>query len=110
MLVQKIFQGGEMKRNILAVLMVVTMLLCLAPASMAADAPKVLDSDTVSDVLKRYVGKRVELVLVSGDRLTGRIEKVTPRVIHISSLKGMDFYDAVVRVESIASVIVRARG
>lgn len=99
-----------MKKNLLAVLMVAIMLLCLAPASMAGDAPEVRSSDTVSDVLKRNMGKRVELVLVSGDRLTGKIEKVTPGVIHISSLKGMDFYDAVLRVESVAAVIIRARG
>jgi len=99
-----------MKRNLVAVMIIAVMLLCLAPVSLAGDGPEVRDTDTVSDVLKRNMGKRVEIVLVSGDRLTGKIEKVTPGVVHISSLKGMDFYDAVLRVESVAAVIIRARG
>lgn len=99
-----------MKRDALVSLTVLMMLLCFAPAALAGASVEVRESDSVSDVLKRNVGKKVEVILVSGERLSGKIEKVAASVVHISGLKGMDFYDAVVSLESVSAVIIRARG
>ena len=98
-----------MKRSMLLFVMA-CLLLAFATVALAGDGIEVRDTDTVSDVLKRNSGKRVELTLVSGDRMAGTVSRVTPVAVHLSKLTGKEFYDAVVRLESVTAVVIRARG
>lgn len=49
------------------------------------------------------------LKLDSGEELTGTLRTVGNHVAHLEKLAGKDFFDAVVDVEEVAAVIVRAR-
>lgn len=65
--------------------------------------------DNVRGVLERFSGAQVEVRLRSGDKLAGKLVTVGENAIHLSSLAGMEFYDAVVSIEDISAVIVRAK-
>ena len=66
-------------------------------------------NDTVHSVLERQVGQPVELRLKSGEKIAGKLQKVTGKLAHLSQLTDVDFYDAVVDLENIAAVVVRVR-
>ena len=66
-------------------------------------------NDTIHSVLEREVGKSVELRLKSGEKIAGKLAKVTDRLAHLAQLTDADFYDAAVEIESVAAVVVRAR-
>jgi hypothetical protein len=68
------------------------------------------DNDTMSAVLKRQVGQVVDLRMESGEKMGGKVEKVTDKLVHLSQLTGAEFYDAVVDIEAIAAVSVRTKG
>src|SRR5690349_16828449 len=91
------------------------LLLCLTTMTFSgsvvlAESPLDLQAnDTVRTVLERQVGKSVELRLKSGEKIGGKLEKVTQAVAHLSQLSDASFYDAAVDVDSVAAVVVRAR-
>ena len=65
-------------------------------------------SDSVTSVLKRQVGQRVELRLKSGEKIGGKIEGLGEKLVHLSAVTGMEYYEAVVAVEDVSAVLVRA--
>ncbi len=64
---------------------------------------------TVKDVLSERIGKRVLLKTDSGEALEGTVTTVGDQVVTISKLVGKDFYDAVIRIDKINSVVFKAR-
>ena len=75
----------------------------------AADSKLELkDDDSVKQILARQVGQVVELRLGSGDKIGGKVEKVGANLVHLSQLTGMEFFEAVVDIESVSAVVVRA--
>ena len=95
-----------MKQRWLA-LIVITALPCLN--AFAQGKVDLQATDTVRSVLERQVGQPVELRLKSGEKIAGKLQKVTDKLVHLSQLTDADFYDGVVDLESIAAVVVRAR-
>jgi hypothetical protein len=79
--------------------------LLLAVAARAADQPDA----GVRDALAKQAGKAVTLTLRGGQEVAGTIETVGDHAVHVSRLKGREFYDAVVRLDAIDSVIIRVR-
>ena len=67
------------------------------------------DPDLIRDVLLRNMNRRVEVVLTSGERLTGNVSKITGRLVQLSNLKHKDFFDAVIELDAISAVIMRVR-
>ncbi len=67
-------------------------------------------SDTMATVLKRQVGQRVEVRLTSGEKLAGKVAAVGETTVHLSALTGQEFFDAVVVLDDISAVVVRAGG
>lgn len=67
------------------------------------------DDDTMQSVLRQQVGQVVDLRLESGEKLGGKVEKITDKLVHLSQLTGAEFYDAVVDIESISAVTVRTK-
>ncbi len=63
----------------------------------------------VKEILKDQVGKRVSVRLDAGEDLEGTVTKVGDQLVHISKLSRKDFYDAVVRIDRINAVIIKAR-
>ncbi|HTG01633.1 MAG TPA: hypothetical protein VK654_13720 [Nitrospirota bacterium] len=76
-----------------------------------ADEPKldVKSSATIRDILADAVGKRVTVRFASGEELEGAVVKVGDSVVHLAKLSRRDFYDAVVRIDTISAVILRVR-
>lgn len=84
--------------------------LVLGPPSVSAqDASLEVNADAIKVNLERQMGKRVRLRLVSGQDVEGTVVAVGTAGVHVSRLAGMDFYDAVVRLDQIAAVVVRVR-
>ena len=71
---------------------------------------EVRSTDTVKSVLERQVGKRVSLVLTTGGEIAGVVTAVGDQVVHLAELSGREFFDAVVSLDRISAVVVRARG
>jgi cyclopropane fatty-acyl-phospholipid synthase-like methyltransferase len=65
-------------------------------------------ADTVESVLRAQKG-RVTVRLRSGQELTGTVRSVDVRLLHLGSLTGREFFDAVVPMEAIEAVIVRTK-
>jgi hypothetical protein len=42
--------------------------------------------------------------------ISGKLQAVGEQVIQVSRIAGRDFYDAIVRIDSIETVMVRVRG
>ena len=98
----------------------ISLVLCLlcAIGGFAGTVSTVLAEDQAIDLnspeairhtLEQQTGTRVKLKLVSGQDLEGRLSRVGSQAVVITELSGMEFFDATVRVDQIASVIVRVR-
>jgi hypothetical protein len=72
-------------------------------------AVRISEADTMHAVLSRHVGGAATLKLDSGDELTGKVLAVGEHVVHLAELSGKEFYDAVIDIDEIAAVILRAR-
>ena len=75
----------------------------------AQDAPLEVNADAIKVNLERQVGKRVRLRLISGQDVEGSVIAVGTAGVHVARLAGMDFFDAVVRLDQIAAVVVKVR-
>ena len=65
--------------------------------------------DTMRAVLERQVGQVVDLRLKSGEKIGGKLEKVTDALAHLTQLTGAEYYDAAVDVNEIAALTVRTK-
>ena len=52
----------------------------------------------------------MKIKLLSGQDLDGKVLKVGTQAVTLAELAGMDFFDATVRIDQVAAVIVKARG
>jgi cyclopropane fatty-acyl-phospholipid synthase-like methyltransferase len=77
-------------------------------AAAAAAELRVGTADTIESVLRAQKG-RVTVRLRSGQELTGNVRSVDVRLLHLGSLTGREFFDAVVPMEAIEAVIVRTK-
>ena len=78
---------------------------------MAAETAHNVDSpELIRQTLNQNVGKRVKIKLISGQDLEGKLGKVGAYGIVLTELTGMEFFEATVRLEQIAGVIVRSAG
>jgi len=65
--------------------------------------------DTVLTILQKNVGQTVELRMKSGEKIAGKVEKVGDKLVHLSQLTGMEFFDAAVDAADVAAVVIRAK-
>ena len=63
--------------------------------------------DAMHRAVAQHVGQRVRLKLVSGQDVEGQVVRVGSNAVALTQLTGMEFFDATVRVDQIAAVIVR---
>ena len=63
----------------------------------------------MKEVLSSQIGKRVSVRTDTGEALEGTVTMVGDQLIHIARLSGKDFYDAVIRLDRISSVVFKAR-
>ncbi len=70
---------------------------------------KVNTHDSLTEVLTKLIGNRVELVLRSDRSYSGKLTMVGDGVVTVSELSGKEFYDAVIALSDIVAVEVRVR-
>lgn len=84
--------------------------LMIGTAIIAQDTKfSVSKDDTIRSVLSKQAGSKVILRLDSGEEMSGTVKLVGDKVVHLSELTGKEYYDAVIDLEEVAAVIVRAR-
>lgn len=92
--------------------LMITILIALSfalPAAAAEPKMNLNDAATIKDVLSQNVGKRIAVRTDAGETLDGTVVKVTAQLVYIEKLVGKEYFDAVVRIDRISSVIFRAR-
>jgi hypothetical protein len=77
---------------------------------MAQTAQIDLNANSIQAAIAQQAGKRVKLKLVSGQDIEGVVAKVGTQAVSLTELTGMEFFDATVRVDQVAAVIVRRAG
>ncbi|MEQ1748566.1 MAG: hypothetical protein ABL974_04045 [Prosthecobacter sp.] len=85
-------------------------LLILATAmtlSVHAETLAPAKDSTQATVLQSHSGKQVELRLNSGEKISGKVTFVGDSVVHLTTLTGMEMYEATVSISDISAVIVR---
>ena len=65
--------------------------------------------DSIADVLKTKMGKRVSIKTKSGNELSGKVLLVGKNLTHLGELTGKEFYDAVIVNKDIEAVIIRTK-
>ncbi|MEP6822093.1 MAG: hypothetical protein ABI946_07065 [Chthoniobacterales bacterium] len=90
-------------------LLTFTIALALCATALSQTKVELQPNDTMRSVLEKQVGQIVDLRLESGEKLGGKVEKVTDKLVHLSALTGSEFYDAVVDIEHISAVTVRTK-
>lgn len=99
---------------------VVVMLICaglLVVPSITVAKGKVVQVEGVAfdvnasmkDNLKSLVGKRVYVSLNSGKTFSGTLKAVGKRLIHIEKLDGKDYFDALIKIDTINAIDTRFR-
>ncbi len=83
-------------------------LLALSPA-LAQSNIELTPNDSMESVLQRQVGQSVELRMSSGEKIGGKLEKVNPKLAYLSQLTGAEYFSAVVAIDDISAVVVRAK-
>ena len=68
-----------------------------------------LPDDNVKTLLQRQVGKTVELRMRSGEKISGKLERVGDTMVHLTQLTGAEFYEAAVAMDGINAVDMRAK-
>ena len=81
--------------------------LVLMPRLRAQAAIDLNAGDIVRSAVGQQVGQRVRLKLVSGQDLEGQVVRVGTNAVALTQLAGMELFDATVRVDQIAAVIIR---
>lgn len=78
------------------------------PAGQVAEL-QIHSGDNIKSVLERLTGREATLIMAGGGELTGTVAKVEAQLVHLSRLRGKDFFDAAVRLDTIGAVTVRVR-
>jgi hypothetical protein len=62
------------------------------------------------DNLRMFKGKRVNLTLSSGQVVAGLLKDVKGNLVHLEKIAQRDFYDALIKVETICAMDAQFRG
>ena len=63
----------------------------------------------LSDNLVALTGKTVAISLISGQTVAGVVKEVQSNLLHLEKLSQKEFYDALIRIDQIVAIEVRAR-
>jgi hypothetical protein len=101
----------RMGRVVCGFLLLVGLGLAGTMPAVAADEPivDVNSPDAMKASLEQQIGKRVKVRLESGQDLEGKVAKVGLQAVQLTELSGMELFDALVKMDEIIAVIVRAR-
>lgn len=74
-----------------------------------ADTIELGQDASIESILANHTGKRVSLMMESGNELTGTVVAVSDEIVHLGELAGREFFDAAVDMDDISAVIVRTK-
>jgi hypothetical protein len=74
-----------------------------------AEAVQLNVNISLADNLAALKGKTVTVTLSAGQSLTGTVKEIKNGLLHLEKLAGKEFYDALVVIEDISVVEIRAR-
>jgi hypothetical protein len=75
--------------------------------SAQADTLTPAKDSTQATLLQTQSGKQVELRLKSGEKISGKVAFVGDSVVHLTTLTGMEMFEASVSLSDISAVVVR---
>lgn len=106
-----------MGQSVIRAVSVLVAVVCLSTAAPVLVRPLVAQAqadpgspDAMRRTLEAQAGKRVKVKLLSGQDLDGVVGPIGSYAVTLTELTGMEFYDATIRLDQIAAVIVRVRG
>lgn len=70
----------------------------------AIEGAKYNVSASFADNLKSFVGKKVSVTLNSGKSFVGFVKEVGNHLVHLEKLDGKEYFDALIRIESISAI------
>ena len=85
-------------------------LICLVATmtfSVQANTLAPAKDSTQTAILQSQAGKQVELRLKSGEKISGKVAFVGDAVVHLTTLTGMEAFEATVSISDISAVVVR---
>jgi hypothetical protein len=65
---------------------------------------------TILSILQGNIGKTVELHLIGGEKIAGKVEQVNDNVVFLSHLTGAEFYDGFANATDISAIVIRSAG
>lgn len=107
-----------MSRHLPSLLAIVVLVLSLVmtgpdwvPSNALADEQTldVNSPDIIRQILEQQLGKRAKVKLESGQDLEGKVVKVGTHAVQLIELTNMEFFEATIKLEEVAAVIVRVR-
>ena len=66
-------------------------------------------NSSLEDNLKSLIGKKVSVTLDSGKTITGLVKEVGNHLVHLEKIEGKEYFDALIRIETISAVDTRFR-
>ncbi len=60
-------------------------------------------------IIDQTVGQKIRVSLRSGNSYEGVVQMLGERVLHLSRLEGAEFFDAVIELDDISSIVYRSR-
>lgn len=64
---------------------------------------------SLPDNLKSLTGKTVYVTLASGNTMSGIVKEVGNHLLHLEKLTGKEYFDALVRIDTISAIDTRFR-
>lgn len=95
-----------MKRYLLLIGIIAAGTTCL----LAEEKTSLPPNATILTILQGNVGKTVELHLIGGEKIAGKVEQVNDSVVFLSHLTGAEFYDGFANAKDISAIVVRSAG
>src|SRR3954470_18022048 len=101
---------GQNSLTMKRLLYFVALFTALACATLPAQTKIELQTgDTIPAILQRSAGQAVELRMKSGEKIGGKIDKASDKLVYLPQVTGAEYFDAVVDMSDVAAVIVRAK-
>jgi len=108
----KVLKGKGLAAGLVLMALLLVNLFVTLQTAQAAEDPEYVQLNTakpLADNLIALKGKTVAVSLSSGQTVTGVVKEVQNNLLYLEKLSQKEFYDALIRVDLIVAIEVRAR-
>ena len=105
----KKIRGTGLATGCMLMALLLVNLVVIPETAQAAAGTQLNSAITLTDNLVALKGKTVTVSLASGQTITGVVKEVQNNLLYLEKLSQKEFYDALIRVDLIAAIEVRAR-